>query len=99
VERAVNKLTLRMPHQLFIGGMFVDAEGAKTYDTINPTDGSVSATHSRPLASRGTARGLGREEWGEEGRLQKDLSCFRDKTELKLPKEETRSLPPRTQQQ
>ncbi|XP_032698674.1 cytosolic 10-formyltetrahydrofolate dehydrogenase isoform X2 [Lontra canadensis] len=41
VEKAVNKLTLRMPHQLFIGGMFVDAEGAKTYETINPTDGSV----------------------------------------------------------
>lgn len=32
-----------MPHQLFIGGMFVDAEDAKTYGTINPTDGSVSA--------------------------------------------------------
>uniref|UniRef100_A0A452RY36 10-formyltetrahydrofolate dehydrogenase n=1 Tax=Ursus americanus TaxID=9643 RepID=A0A452RY36_URSAM len=41
VEKTVNKLTLRMPYQLFIGGMFVDAEGAKTYETINPTDGSV----------------------------------------------------------
>ncbi|KAF4023767.1 hypothetical protein G4228_015965 [Cervus hanglu yarkandensis] len=41
VEKAVNKLTLRMPHQLFIGGAFVDAEGGKTYETINPTDGSV----------------------------------------------------------
>uniref|UniRef100_A0A8C0CXL4 formyltetrahydrofolate dehydrogenase n=1 Tax=Balaenoptera musculus TaxID=9771 RepID=A0A8C0CXL4_BALMU len=41
VEKTVNKLTLRMPHQLFIGGAFVDAEGAKTYETINPTDGSV----------------------------------------------------------
>ncbi|XP_055413679.1 cytosolic 10-formyltetrahydrofolate dehydrogenase [Bubalus kerabau] len=41
VEKAVNKLTLRMPHQLFIGGTFVDAEGGKTYETINPTDGSV----------------------------------------------------------
>nr|KAF6329540.1 aldehyde dehydrogenase 1 family member L1 [Myotis myotis] len=41
VEMTVNKLTLRMPHQLFIGGTFVDAEGAKTYETINPTDGSV----------------------------------------------------------
>ncbi|XP_075406906.1 cytosolic 10-formyltetrahydrofolate dehydrogenase isoform X2 [Tenrec ecaudatus] len=41
VEKTVNKLTLRMPHQLFIGGQFVDAEGAKTYDTINPTDGTV----------------------------------------------------------
>ncbi|XP_012931080.1 cytosolic 10-formyltetrahydrofolate dehydrogenase isoform X2 [Heterocephalus glaber] len=41
VEKAVNKLTLYIPHQLFIGGMFVDAEGTKTYDAINPTDGSV----------------------------------------------------------
>lgn len=39
----MNKLTLRMPHQLFIGGAFVDAEGGKTYETINPTDGSVSS--------------------------------------------------------
>ncbi|XP_059017950.1 cytosolic 10-formyltetrahydrofolate dehydrogenase isoform X3 [Mustela lutreola] len=51
VEKAVNKLTLRMPHQLFIGGMFVGAEGAKTYETINPTDGSGSTipiNHARP---------------------------------------------------
>ena len=48
MEKAVNKLTLQMPHQLFIGGMFVDAEGAKTYETINPTDGSVSAGLAHP---------------------------------------------------
>ncbi|XP_040851260.1 cytosolic 10-formyltetrahydrofolate dehydrogenase isoform X2 [Ochotona curzoniae] len=41
VETTVKKLTVRMPHQLFIGGEFVDAEGNKTYDTINPTDESV----------------------------------------------------------
>ncbi|XP_004692252.1 PREDICTED: cytosolic 10-formyltetrahydrofolate dehydrogenase [Condylura cristata] len=41
VEKTVNKMTVRMPHQLFIGGQFVDAEGTKTYETINPTDGSV----------------------------------------------------------
>uniref|UniRef100_A0A8C9LLN1 formyltetrahydrofolate dehydrogenase n=1 Tax=Piliocolobus tephrosceles TaxID=591936 RepID=A0A8C9LLN1_9PRIM len=41
VEMAANKRTLHMPHQLFIGGAFVDAEGAKTFETINPTDGSV----------------------------------------------------------
>ncbi|XP_012513833.1 PREDICTED: cytosolic 10-formyltetrahydrofolate dehydrogenase [Propithecus coquereli] len=41
VEMAVNKRTLQMPHQLFIGGAFVDADGGKTYETINPTDGSV----------------------------------------------------------
>lgn len=30
-----------MPHQLFINGQFVDAEGTKTYKTITPTDGTV----------------------------------------------------------
>ena len=30
-----------MLHQLFINGQFVDAEGEKTYETINPTDGMV----------------------------------------------------------
>ncbi|XP_035865272.1 cytosolic 10-formyltetrahydrofolate dehydrogenase isoform X6 [Phyllostomus discolor] len=51
VEKAVNKLVLQMPHQLFIGGKFVDAEGAKTYDTINPTDGSVICQVSLAQAS------------------------------------------------
>ncbi|KAJ8259076.1 hypothetical protein COCON_G00180880 [Conger conger] len=39
VEKNVNNMTIRMPHQLFINGEFVDAEGGKTYKTINPTDG------------------------------------------------------------
>lgn len=52
VEKTVNKLTLRMPHQLFIGGAFVDAEGAKTYETINPTDGSVSAGPAPPCPAQ-----------------------------------------------
>ncbi|XP_036594067.1 cytosolic 10-formyltetrahydrofolate dehydrogenase [Trichosurus vulpecula] len=41
VEKSINNLTIRMPHQLFINGKFVDAEGAKTYETINPTDGTA----------------------------------------------------------
>ncbi|XP_006169832.1 cytosolic 10-formyltetrahydrofolate dehydrogenase [Tupaia chinensis] len=51
VERDVNKRTLRMPHQLFIGGAFVDAEGGKTCDTINPTDGSVICQVSQAQVS------------------------------------------------
>uniref|UniRef100_A0A452UDS4 10-formyltetrahydrofolate dehydrogenase n=1 Tax=Ursus maritimus TaxID=29073 RepID=A0A452UDS4_URSMA len=61
VEKTVNKLTLQMPYQLFIGGMFVDAEGAKTYETINPTDGTVSAKWEGckgTLGVRGSGRGL-----------------------------------------
>uniref|UniRef100_A0A4W5NTF3 10-formyltetrahydrofolate dehydrogenase n=1 Tax=Hucho hucho TaxID=62062 RepID=A0A4W5NTF3_9TELE len=40
VEKNINNMTIRMPHQLFINGEFVDAEGGKTYKTINPTDGT-----------------------------------------------------------
>ena len=35
-------MTVKMPYQCFINGQFTDAEDGKTYDTINPTDGSVS---------------------------------------------------------
>lgn len=41
VEKDANNMKIRMPHQLFINGQFVDAEGGKVYDTINPTDGSA----------------------------------------------------------
>ncbi|KAK1161498.1 cytosolic 10-formyltetrahydrofolate dehydrogenase-like [Acipenser oxyrinchus oxyrinchus] len=40
-ERNVNNMMVRMPHQLFINGQFVDAEGGKTYQTINPNDGTA----------------------------------------------------------
>uniref|UniRef100_A0A4W4E6X8 10-formyltetrahydrofolate dehydrogenase n=1 Tax=Electrophorus electricus TaxID=8005 RepID=A0A4W4E6X8_ELEEL len=39
VEMNINNMTVQMPHQLFIDGEFVDAEGAKTYKSINPTNG------------------------------------------------------------
>ncbi|CAH2312049.1 cytosolic 10-formyltetrahydrofolate dehydrogenase [Pelobates cultripes] len=39
VEKHTNNMTVRMPHQLFINGKFIDAEGGKTYETFNPTDG------------------------------------------------------------
>uniref|UniRef100_A0A8C4HEU9 10-formyltetrahydrofolate dehydrogenase n=1 Tax=Dicentrarchus labrax TaxID=13489 RepID=A0A8C4HEU9_DICLA len=41
VEKNINNMTIKMPHQLFINGEFVDADGGKTYKTINPTDGTV----------------------------------------------------------
>uniref|UniRef100_A0AAY4EB84 10-formyltetrahydrofolate dehydrogenase n=1 Tax=Denticeps clupeoides TaxID=299321 RepID=A0AAY4EB84_9TELE len=46
VEKNVNNMTIRMPHQLFINGEYVDAEGGKTYKTINPTDGEVIYSHA-----------------------------------------------------
>ncbi|KAJ7999613.1 hypothetical protein DPEC_G00196220 [Dallia pectoralis] len=39
VEKNINNMMIQLPHQLFINGQFVDAEGGKTYKTINPTDG------------------------------------------------------------
>uniref|UniRef100_A0A672NDF2 10-formyltetrahydrofolate dehydrogenase n=1 Tax=Sinocyclocheilus grahami TaxID=75366 RepID=A0A672NDF2_SINGR len=46
VEKKLNNMTIRIPHQLFINGEFVDAEEGKTYKTINPTDGQVHRGHS-----------------------------------------------------
>ncbi|XP_069012416.1 mitochondrial 10-formyltetrahydrofolate dehydrogenase [Embiotoca jacksoni] len=37
----VNNMMVKMPYQCFINGKFEDAENGKTYDTVNPTDGSV----------------------------------------------------------
>ncbi|KAM4712012.1 mitochondrial 10-formyltetrahydrofolate dehydrogenase [Anableps anableps] len=39
--KEVNNMTVNMPYQCFIDGKFEDAENGKTYNTINPTDGSV----------------------------------------------------------
>ncbi|XP_003972661.1 mitochondrial 10-formyltetrahydrofolate dehydrogenase [Takifugu rubripes] len=41
VTKDVNNMTVKMPNQCFINGRFEDAESGKTYDTINPMDGSV----------------------------------------------------------
>uniref|UniRef100_A0A9R1SC50 10-formyltetrahydrofolate dehydrogenase n=2 Tax=Cyprinus carpio TaxID=7962 RepID=A0A9R1SC50_CYPCA len=41
VSIKLNNMTIQIPHQLFINGEFVDAEGGKTYKTINPTDGQA----------------------------------------------------------
>lgn len=41
MEKDINNMTIRMPHQLFINGEFVNAEGEKIYKSINPNDGTV----------------------------------------------------------
>ncbi|KAM9673302.1 mitochondrial 10-formyltetrahydrofolate dehydrogenase [Trichechus inunguis] len=41
VSKEVNEMTVNMPYQCFINGQFIDADDGKTYDTINPTDGST----------------------------------------------------------
>lgn len=47
VEMNINNMTIQMPHQLFINGEFLDAEGGKTYKTINPTTGQVECEDVR----------------------------------------------------
>ncbi|TRZ12377.1 hypothetical protein HGM15179_014751 [Zosterops borbonicus] len=46
VSKNMNKMTVNMPYQCFINGKFIDADDGKTYDTINPADGSVIASVS-----------------------------------------------------
>ncbi|XP_006141495.1 mitochondrial 10-formyltetrahydrofolate dehydrogenase isoform X2 [Tupaia chinensis] len=41
VSKEVNEMTVKMPYQCFINGQFIDADDGKTYDTVNPTDGST----------------------------------------------------------
>uniref|UniRef100_A0A4W3JXR8 10-formyltetrahydrofolate dehydrogenase n=1 Tax=Callorhinchus milii TaxID=7868 RepID=A0A4W3JXR8_CALMI len=48
----VNNMTIRMPHQAFINGQFVNTEGDKVYDTINPSDGSVAVRCLLPSPRR-----------------------------------------------
>ncbi|KAL0196291.1 hypothetical protein M9458_009863, partial [Cirrhinus mrigala] len=45
VTQDVNNMTVKMPYQCFINGNFEDAEDGKTYNTVNPTDGSVRSSH------------------------------------------------------
>lgn len=39
-----NAMEIECPHQCFINNEFINASDGKTYDTINPTDGSVLCT-------------------------------------------------------
>uniref|UniRef100_A0A8C5MIQ8 10-formyltetrahydrofolate dehydrogenase n=1 Tax=Leptobrachium leishanense TaxID=445787 RepID=A0A8C5MIQ8_9ANUR len=41
VTKDINNMMVKMPYQCLIDGQFVDADDGKTYNTINPTDGSV----------------------------------------------------------
>lgn len=41
VDMDVNNMTVCMPNQLFINGEFVDSSSGRTFDCINPADGSV----------------------------------------------------------
>nr|XP_056703525.1 mitochondrial 10-formyltetrahydrofolate dehydrogenase [Euleptes europaea] len=72
VSKDVNNITVKMPHQCFINGQFIDAEDGKTYDSINPTDGSVIAQVSLATISdvdKAVAAAKEAFEQGEWGRM------------------------------
>ncbi|KAJ7414791.1 aldehyde dehydrogenase 1 family member L2 [Willisornis vidua] len=46
VSKNINNMTVNMPYQCFINGQFINADDGKTYDTINPADGSIIASVS-----------------------------------------------------
>uniref|UniRef100_A0A8C8APG4 10-formyltetrahydrofolate dehydrogenase n=1 Tax=Otus sunia TaxID=257818 RepID=A0A8C8APG4_9STRI len=53
ISKNVNNMTVNMPYQCFINGHFINADDGKTYDTINPADGSVNLMeeHQEELAT------------------------------------------------
>uniref|UniRef100_A0A8C4HE53 10-formyltetrahydrofolate dehydrogenase n=1 Tax=Dicentrarchus labrax TaxID=13489 RepID=A0A8C4HE53_DICLA len=72
VSKNINNMTIKMPHQLFINGEFVDADGGKTYKTINPTDGTAICDVSLAQISdvdRAVAAAKEAFEEGEWGRM------------------------------
>ncbi|XP_070803916.1 mitochondrial 10-formyltetrahydrofolate dehydrogenase isoform X2 [Pituophis catenifer annectens] len=72
VSKYINHMTIKMPYQCFINGRFVNAEGGNTYDSINPTDGSVIAKVSLATVSdvdRAVAAAKDAFEYGEWGKM------------------------------
>nr|XP_012324617.1 mitochondrial 10-formyltetrahydrofolate dehydrogenase [Aotus nancymaae] len=95
VSKEVNEMTVKMPYQCFINGQFTDAEDGKTYDTINPTDGSIICKVSyASLADVDKAVAAAKDafengEWGrmnarERGRLMYRLADLLEENQEEL---------------
>uniref|UniRef100_A0A8D0DQ36 10-formyltetrahydrofolate dehydrogenase n=1 Tax=Salvator merianae TaxID=96440 RepID=A0A8D0DQ36_SALMN len=72
VSKDVNSMTVKIPYQCFINGQFINAEDGKTYDSINPTDGSVIAKVSLATVAdvdKAVAAAKDAFEHGEWGRM------------------------------
>uniref|UniRef100_A0A8B9Q0C8 retinal dehydrogenase n=1 Tax=Apteryx owenii TaxID=8824 RepID=A0A8B9Q0C8_APTOW len=91
----MNNMTVKMPYQCFINGQFINADDGKTYDTINPTDGSVIASvSSASLVDVDKAVAAAKEafengEWGrmnarERGRLMYRLADLMEEHQEEL---------------
>uniref|UniRef100_A0A2K6U6Y2 10-formyltetrahydrofolate dehydrogenase n=1 Tax=Saimiri boliviensis boliviensis TaxID=39432 RepID=A0A2K6U6Y2_SAIBB len=95
VSKEVNEMTVKMPYQCFINGQFTDADDGKTYDTINPTDGSIICKVSyASLADVDKAVAAAKDafengEWGrmnarERGRLMYRLADLLEENQEEL---------------
>ncbi|KAF2982127.1 hypothetical protein EK904_012895 [Melospiza melodia maxima] len=95
VSKNMNNMTVNMPYQCFINGKFIDADDGKTYDTINPADGSVIASvSSASVADVDKAVAAAKEafengEWGrmnarERGRLMYRLADLMEEHQEEL---------------
>ncbi|XP_007946447.1 mitochondrial 10-formyltetrahydrofolate dehydrogenase [Orycteropus afer afer] len=95
VSKEVNEMTVNIPYQCFINGQFTDADDGKTYNTINPTDGSTICTVSyaslvdvdKAVAAAKDAFENG--EWGrmnarERGRLMYRLADLLEENQEEL---------------
>nr|XP_032827439.1 cytosolic 10-formyltetrahydrofolate dehydrogenase-like [Petromyzon marinus]XP_032827440.1 cytosolic 10-formyltetrahydrofolate dehydrogenase-like [Petromyzon marinus]XP_032827441.1 cytosolic 10-formyltetrahydrofolate dehydrogenase-like [Petromyzon marinus]XP_032827442.1 cytosolic 10-formyltetrahydrofolate dehydrogenase-like [Petromyzon marinus]XP_032827443.1 cytosolic 10-formyltetrahydrofolate dehydrogenase-like [Petromyzon marinus] len=72
VVMEVNAMTVRIPHQGFIGGEFVDAAEGATYETVNPATGTALCSVSlctAPDVDRAVAAAKDAFERGEWSRM------------------------------
>ncbi|XP_030856916.2 mitochondrial 10-formyltetrahydrofolate dehydrogenase isoform X1 [Gorilla gorilla gorilla] len=95
ISKEVNEMMIKMPYQCFINGQFTDADDGKTYDTINPTDGSTICKVSyASLADVDKAVAAAKDafengEWGrmnarERGRLMYRLADLLEENQEEL---------------
>ncbi|XP_047284362.1 mitochondrial 10-formyltetrahydrofolate dehydrogenase isoform X1 [Homo sapiens] len=95
ISKEVNEIMVKMPYQCFINGQFTDADDGKTYDTINPTDGSTICKVSyASLADVDKAVAAAKDafengEWGrmnarERGRLMYRLADLLEENQEEL---------------
>ncbi|KAK3932617.1 Cytosolic 10-formyltetrahydrofolate dehydrogenase [Frankliniella fusca] len=79
----VNNMDIKFPKQLFIDGQFVNAEGGRTIDSINPADESVICKVQRATAAdvdravRAAKRAFDEGEWSKLSGRDRGRLLFR----------------------
>lgn len=78
-----NNMEIRFPRQLFIDGQFVDAEGGRTIDSVNPADETVICKVQRATvgdvdrAVRAAKRAFDEGEWSKMSARDRGRLLFR----------------------